>query len=183
MNVRSSVDDASLAVRIGSRLRSLRRAQGLTLAALSGLSGVSVSYLSAVEKGVNHPSLQTLAAVTEALGVRIPDVLVEEGQAHIRRGRIPEGAQAAVPVSHPLLQLHGWLLVGVPGDEGNCPVPLEDRDLFVYVVKGRIDLHIDGTTFPLGPGDALDAATPHEVTWTVSEQGVSAWTSCPARTV
>lgn len=182
MNQHVRVDDASLAVRIGARLRALRRERELTLAALSARCGVSVSYLSAVEKGINHPSLRTLAAVTEALGVRIPDVLVEEGGVHVRHGRVPDGRRAVVPVSHSLLQLEGCLVVAAPGDTGRCPVALPGRDLFVYVVSGRVELDVDGRRVVLGPGDALDAAVPTDVGWTAFDLGTAVWTSCPART-
>ncbi len=44
---RRVVDEAT----IGARLRILRRWRGMTLAELSGLAGVSLSYLSMVERG------------------------------------------------------------------------------------------------------------------------------------
>lgn len=182
MNERVVVDESSLATRIGARLRVLRKDRGLTLAELSARCGVSVSYLSAVEKGVNHPSLQTLAAVTEALGVRIPDVLVDEGQVHVRHGCVPNGPSAVVPVSHPLLQLDGCLVVSTPGEVGVCPVSLRDRDLFVFVVAGRVELRVDGRSVVLERGDALDAAVPGEVGWTCTEPSTALWASCPART-
>ena len=181
MTGRPLLDDRSLAVRVGRRLRQLRQDRGLTLAALSNQSGVSVSYLSAVENGVNHPSLQTLVAITDALGVRIPAVLAEEGQPHVQRGRIPRNTPASVEVSHPLLQLRSRLLVTASGDSGTCPVPVESRDLFVYVIKGRVQVRVDGATYVLGEGDALDATNPGEVSWTTVEHCTTSWTSCPTR--
>jgi transcriptional regulator with XRE-family HTH domain len=175
------MDEDSLAVRIGARLRLLRRRQKLTLAALSQACGVSVSYLSAVEKGVNHPSLQTLAAVTEALGVTIPEVLAQEGQATVTRARLPEHAPGSVTISHPLLSLRACAVSATAGEHGACPVDLEERNLFLYVVTGSIVVHIDGEEFALGPGDALDATLPGEVSWTSHDSSTVTWTSCPSR--
>lgn len=180
MSGRPVVDDTSLAVRVGRQLRRLRQERQLTLAALSARSGVSVSYLSAVETGVNHPSLQTLAAITEALGVRIPDVLAEERQAHVLRARIPD-QPAVVTVSHPSLQLRSVLLVADAGDHGSCPVPLQDRDLFVYVVEGCVEVDVAGDHHTLAAGDALDATGPADVSWRATQRCVTSWTSCPTR--
>ena len=179
--VNDTSDDTSLAVRVGQRLRQLRQDRGLTLAALSSQSGVSVSYLSAVENGVNHPSLQTLAAITDALGVRIPAVLAEEGQPHVHRSRVPGQAPANVEVSHPLLQLRSRLVVATPGDSGGCPVPMKARDVFVYVIKGQVRLQVGGDTYTLGEGDAMDATNPGAVSWTAIGHCTALWTSCPTR--
>src|SRR5262249_6889935 len=122
------VEESSLAARIGARLRGLRQANNLTLAKLAEQSGVSVSYLSAVEKGTNLPSLPTLARITEALGASIPSVLAEEGQTHTQLGRVPDDLPAAIDVSHPLLQLQIKLMRADAADPGDAPVSTADRD-------------------------------------------------------
>lgn len=175
------MDADSLAVRVGAQLRRLRGERGMTLASLSKACGVSVSYLSAVEKGVNHPSLQTLAAMTEALGVTIPEVLAQEGQATITRARLPERAPAVVEISHPLLTLRACVVAAEAGERGACPVDLDARDLFLYVVSGSIVVRVDGENFALGPGDALDAVTPADVSWVSSGRSMVTWTSCLSR--
>ena len=96
--------DTSLARRIGVRLRRLRKEQKLTLAVLAQRADVSLSYLSAVENGVNLPSLPVLARLTEALNVSIPAVLVDEGCPFAVIGDVP-AAVGSSSVSHPQLQL------------------------------------------------------------------------------
>lgn len=175
------IDEKSLAVRVGGRLRQLRQNRGLTLAALSRACGVSVSYLSAVEKGINHPSLRTLAAVTEALGVSIPAVLTHEGQETIHRSLVPEAAPGTAEISHPLLSLRGRIVSALPDDHGACPVDLDDRNLFLYVVEGTIAVLVDGEEYTLGTGDALDATEPVEVSWRSLVASKVTWVSCPSR--
>jgi transcriptional regulator with XRE-family HTH domain len=175
------VDEGSLAARIGARLRGLRQARGLTLARLAEHSGVSVSYLSAVEKGVNLPSLKMLATVTEALGVSIPTVLADEGQTHVKVGHIPEQPSTAVDTSHPLLQLRTTILHARAGDRGESPVPIDDRDLFVFVQHGRISLSVAEVEYLLGEGDALDAKNPGKVSWRADDRCVVVWAACPSR--
>lgn len=56
---------------LGSDIRAMRKARGLTLAGLAEASGRSVGFLSQVERGRKSPSVGTLQAIAEALGVGI----------------------------------------------------------------------------------------------------------------
>lgn len=53
----------------GAEVRQLRKARQLTLAALADESGISVSHLSAIERGSVNASLNKVARLAEALGV------------------------------------------------------------------------------------------------------------------
>jgi len=173
----NTTTDASLAVRIGERLRALRKERALTLAVLAQQAGISVSYLSAVEKGVNLPSLQVLAALTEALGVSIPSVLADEGSPHVRVSRIP--AEPGVQkVSHPLLQLENAVVRAAADDSGDCPLRLAGRDVFVYLISGELELTVDGVAYRLGPGDAIDVRRAQRIGWLARSAGVSVWSGC-----
>lgn len=55
----------------GGRIRELRRKGDLTLQQLADQAGISVGFLSQVERGKATPSLGTLAAIADALGVEI----------------------------------------------------------------------------------------------------------------
>ncbi len=59
----------------GGRIRELRRKAGLTLQTLADQAGISVGFLSQVERDKATPSLGTLASLASALGVEI-DVFV-----------------------------------------------------------------------------------------------------------
>lgn len=174
------IDDASLAQRIGARLRALRSTRKFTLSELSKQSGVSVSYLSAVEKGVNLPSLQTLARLTEALGVSIPSVLADEGSPQVTLGRVPDSA-SVVSVSHPLLQLDISIARLESGNSGATPVSFDGKDVFVYVVSGEVEIMVDGESYLLVQGDAMDARLPVDLSWTAGTDAVLIWSTCPTR--
>lgn len=62
--------------RLGKFLREQRQARGLTLRALSDLSGLSVAAIRALEAGDVNPSLGTVLAVVDVLGVDL-DQMVE----------------------------------------------------------------------------------------------------------
>ena len=61
-------------VAVGSVLREWRTAQGLRLSDVAERAGVSVQYLSEVERGRKEPSSDVLGAVTEALGSSLSEL-------------------------------------------------------------------------------------------------------------
>ncbi len=60
---------------LGARLRELRKKKGLKLVALANKSGVSLAYVSEVERGRKLPSLEILDRLAGALGLSVLDVL------------------------------------------------------------------------------------------------------------
>ena len=72
---RSQVDP--LAASIGARVRTLRQANGLTLAKLAAESGLaSKGHLSDLEHGRLVPTVGTLQALASKLGVELLDLLI-----------------------------------------------------------------------------------------------------------
>jgi len=69
-------DSGSTGTEFGSRLRQARRAQGLTLREVANASGISVTYLSDLERGaLKNPTLDTLTAVVGALNISVNELL------------------------------------------------------------------------------------------------------------
>ncbi|MFD7293653.1 helix-turn-helix domain-containing protein [Streptomyces sp. NPDC059897] len=60
---------------VGGVLRRRRRAQGRTLQDVADVAGISMPYLSEIERGRKEPSSEMLAAVAGALGLGLVDVL------------------------------------------------------------------------------------------------------------
>jgi transcriptional regulator with XRE-family HTH domain len=71
---------------IGMALRRARQRQGRTLREVAASAGVSVAYLSELERGRKEASSEILAAVCRALGWQISDLL-DDVQAELARGR------------------------------------------------------------------------------------------------
>ncbi|WP_300402779.1 helix-turn-helix transcriptional regulator [Nocardioides sp.] len=59
---------------LGRELRQVRQDQARTLAEVAQRAGVSVQYLSEVERGLKEPSSEIVGAVTGALGLRLVDL-------------------------------------------------------------------------------------------------------------
>jgi transcriptional regulator with XRE-family HTH domain len=64
---------------LGDVLRRTRREQGRTLADVARAAKVSMPYLSEVERGRKEASSEILAAICDALGIELSDLLVEVG--------------------------------------------------------------------------------------------------------
>jgi transcriptional regulator with XRE-family HTH domain len=65
----------SITDRLAERLRAARKARGLSLDAVAGLSGVSRSMVSQIERGESSPTVATLWNLTQALGVDFAGLL------------------------------------------------------------------------------------------------------------
>jgi transcriptional regulator with XRE-family HTH domain len=65
---------------LGDVLRRKRLEQRRTLADVAGQARISMPYLSEVERGLKEASSEVLAAVCDALMVRLSDVLTEVGR-------------------------------------------------------------------------------------------------------
>jgi transcriptional regulator with XRE-family HTH domain len=63
---------------LGARLRQLRHARRLTQEQLAERAGLSYKFVGEVERGLGNPTLTTLAALSEALGVGLVDLLALE---------------------------------------------------------------------------------------------------------
>jgi ribosome-binding protein aMBF1 (putative translation factor) len=66
--------------KIGSRIREIREAQGLTIAGLAKKLGTSGSSLGQIENGWRVPSAKALDKVAKAL--KVPQILLVAGPAH-----------------------------------------------------------------------------------------------------
>ncbi|WP_419849980.1 helix-turn-helix domain-containing protein [Candidatus Poriferisocius sp.] len=77
-------EDATADIKsLGARLRARRMALGLTLAQVAEDSGLSLPYVSNLERGHGNPTLDALRAISGALQQSLSDILGDE---------IPEGS-------------------------------------------------------------------------------------------
>lgn len=64
-----------MSVVVGARVRAERQAGGLSLAALAAAAGIGKGSLSEIENGARNPTLGTLYAVADALGLPLATLL------------------------------------------------------------------------------------------------------------
>lgn len=70
---------------VGRELRAERHRQQRTLADVAGTAGVSVQYLSEIERGRKEPSSEVLGAVHAALGLQLVDLTARATRSLVSR--------------------------------------------------------------------------------------------------
>jgi transcriptional regulator with XRE-family HTH domain len=84
---------------IGAVLRRVRQHQGRTLRDVAEAAGVSLPYLSEVERGTKEASSEVLAAICRALGLPMPDLLDEVRRELLRDLPTPRATTTPAPRS------------------------------------------------------------------------------------
>jgi len=155
---------------VGAQIRRRRRDRNLTLAQVAEATGLNVGYLSQVENDKASPSLETLAALADALDVPIAWFLLEQSLAPrvVRaadrpRRRMSRGEGA-------MTQVDGGIARDVAIFEGVMPpghrtgFHAHPGDEHHVILSGRVRITQGETVVEAGPGDyvLLDGTLPHD---------------------
>ncbi|MCC5969230.1 MAG: helix-turn-helix transcriptional regulator [Pararhodobacter sp.] len=154
----------------GGRIRELRRKGGLTLQALADDAGISVGFLSQVERNKATPSLGTLASLATALGVEINWFIAtpQPADAVTRAGERARFSLADSSLAYERLdtRLPGGtlssLIIHIP--EGYASeVTRHTGEEMIFVLEGRIRQTLGDAVILLNPGDSFHfmGDTPH----------------------
>lgn len=166
MGAEAEAEAAERASGVGRDIRALRKARGLTLAALAGRVGRSVGWLSQVERDLTEPAISDLRRLAAALGQPLSLFFGPGREAEADRGRVVRAtARRALGSAEeglreellsPDLSGSFEILRSVfePGAELRDPAerPTEEAG---YLIAGHLDLWIGGRRFRLAPGDAF----------------------------
>jgi transcriptional regulator with XRE-family HTH domain len=175
-------------VRIGARLRAARLAQRMTIEAVAAASGLTKGFVSRLERDAASPSVASLVAVCEVIGLRVGDLFDPPTTAVVRSGQgrpISFGATKAVErLLTPGTQQQLEVIHTVMEPSGHGGAELYSLDCaveFVYVVEGSLELVLETETETLSGGDAMtfpgrlphtwrnaSASEPCEVLWVLS---------------
>lgn len=165
---------------VAPQLRDLRRRSGLTLEAAAARARLSPAHLSRLETGRRQPSLPLLLGLARTYGTTVSELLGEtsavadpivraggpgareaDGWTYWQAGGSGRGMQA--------LRVHVPPPDSVRGDpqergQGDL-VRVHPGEEWLYVLKGRLRLHLAEAEYLLEPGDSahFDSLTPHRI--------------------
>lgn len=152
----------SAPVQLAHRLRELRISRRLTLRQVAEQSGLSVSFVSSLERSLTGVSLATLRRLTAAYGTTVAELVRDPGLAAGRLVRCGarRSAEAGAGIRIEELadapsQLESQLFVLQPGasSEGYYAHPGEE---FMYLLSGALAVWLgEDESYELHPGDAL----------------------------
>ena len=162
-------------MKVGSKIRKLRKEKNMTLEELSKKSGVALATLSRIENNKMNGTMHSHLSICKAMKVSITELYQELEN----EGKTVEPVQNENRTEH---MLHSEkysfeLLVtkatekkilplllrldagGSTQEENNSP----SIEKFIYVISGTIQANIGETTYTLNPGDSLyfDASLTH----------------------
>ena len=153
---------------VGPRLRTLRRQREITLADLSGRTGVSVSTLSRLESGDRKPTLELLLPLARAYGVTL-DELVDApptGDPRVHLRPVKQHGMTMIPLTQRAGGVQAYkLVIPVGGRRGHLQGDLQTHEGYewIYVLNGRLRLRLGDQDLTLSPGEAaeFDTRVPH----------------------
>jgi len=168
---------------LGSDIRGLRKANGLTLAELAEMTGRSVGFLSQVERGLKKPSVGTLQSIGDALGMGIGWFMQgaddaddpEERSVIVRRHQRRRLSYTGLSstdylgmqdwlVSPDLNANHGLVVTTYqPGASTGDDLNGHEGEESGMVLTGTVVLELGRKRYTLEPGDAFhfDSTIPH----------------------
>lgn len=155
---------------VGAQIRRRRRDRDLTLAGVAELTGLNIGYLSQVENDKASPSLETLAALADALDVPIAWFLLEQSVAPrvVRAADRPRRRMSRD--SGAMTQVDGGVARDLAIFEGTMPpghrtgFHAHPGDEHHIVLEGRVRITQGDSVVEAGPGDyvLLDGTLPHD---------------------
>lgn len=150
---------------VGQRVRRLRENCRLSVRELAAKVGVSASFIYQLEQGKVSPSFSTLKAISQTLGanmsVLVGDALPEEWEV-VRQNRRKRYVTSNPHFRAELLTFMGprnkrmqpVVFSLEPGAEQEGFIYAHDREDFVFVHQGRLEVFLDNRSYVLEAGDA-----------------------------
>lgn len=171
--------------KLGALIRKRRKQLELTLQALCDDAGLSVGYLSQVERGHATPSLGTLAQIARGLDVELEYFIAKPKPASAlsRAGARPQFSldgssivYESIGADFPGAELSSYILHVPPGYASETVS--HDGEEIIFLLDGQITQKLDGQSFILQSGDSLhySGATPHAWSNTSSTTVRILWT-------
>ena len=134
---------------LAEKLHAARRRRGLSLREASSLAGLSVSHLSAIERGTRNISLAGLQRLAVALGISVSDLfgsssgsgrLVHAGRRPVLDTGDPRVRVESLAVGAQLLEPHLYVVQPGGGSEGSYQ---HDGEEMVYVLQGEVEFWLN----------------------------------------
>jgi transcriptional regulator with XRE-family HTH domain len=151
---------------IGRRIKDLRTRRGLTLEELAEKSGCTPGFISQLERNQAAPSVVTLYAIAQVLGVKVTDFFpdVTNPAKVVRREERStfkiEGSAigySLLTTKFPHAALQAFVLTYAPSDQA---LPTDEYrahlgEEFIYILDGELRIWIGEVSYDLSTGDSV----------------------------
>jgi transcriptional regulator with XRE-family HTH domain len=161
---------------IAHRLRELRDAAGLSLAALAERSGVSKSNISLIERGESSATATVLDKLSAALGVTVASLFEQPADAPSPLSRFadqpvwtdPGSGYVRRNLSPPVYSPIQLVEVSFPaGQRVAYETSVRDVDVHqqVWIIEGRMEVTVGESQWTLDAGDCLAMRLDRPIAW------------------
>jgi DNA-binding transcriptional MerR regulator/mannose-6-phosphate isomerase-like protein (cupin superfamily) len=161
-------DASSGTASIGPRLRRLRAKRGVSLAEVAAAAGISIGFLSALERSQMSASVGTLRRLARYYRTNILDFF-DATELNTRLVRPPKRKvlEAGPGVRMELLAWGNKVmephLFRIAAQAGSGESYAHEGEEFLFVLRGELQIALDGEEYHLKRGDSFyfESATPH----------------------
>jgi transcriptional regulator with XRE-family HTH domain len=164
---------------VGTRVRALRQSKKLTLRDVAEQTGVSVSMLSMLERGVSTASVATLVAVASAFDVHMHELFflnAADGDSPVTRlneqtnHQMGRGATQRIAQHDSTAGVELTVNTYEPGGTSETMTTRHDRREFGVLISGRLTIESGAESHILDPGDVF-VVSPDRSTRIASSSG------------
>jgi len=164
---------------IGKRIRKLREERGLSLEALSSLTGFEVGFLSSLEKNEAQPQLGTVIKLSKALdsafgrlvsgvGNKLYAITRKDERRTVSRSTSQTGKKQVYiykSLAQDVKGRHMESLIVQLEEVSEKEISVHEGEEFIFVLDGMVILEIGEESFELEPGDSAYylSTTPHHL--------------------
>ena len=155
-------DTEAMRISLGEALRERRNELKLNMQSVADGAGLSVGFISQVERGLAAPSLGSLASIASVLDLRLSQLLeqprpgTETTRQDVRQPYGVPGAELTyerISTKFEGSKLHSVIMHESPGRRGE-PISHEGEEMF-FMLSGEITVEIDGRVEILRQGDSI----------------------------
>lgn len=183
------VEPSNAPVAIGSRIRSARQAQRMTIEQVAESTGLTKGFLSRVERDLTSPSVASLVTLCQVLSISIGDLFTVPETHLTRLSEAPkislggEGINERLMTARSERRLQMIRAVVEPHGRGEPELYSVDCEVeTLHVVAGRFELIFSNSRYEMSAGDTITFPGREPHTWVnpSGEEAIVLWTLVPA---
>jgi len=149
---------------IGLTIKDIRKSRGYSLAKLSDLTGLSVGYLSNVERNKNSPTVSSLRKIVDALDITVPDLFNNDcsKRKHLKKSERKEiirskkeGIKYELLTTDICKEMEPLLLTVKPGASSGEEQHQHEGEEFGFIIQGELTYYVGDDKYHLQAGDSI----------------------------
>lgn len=169
--------------KIGALLKKIRKQHNITLQDLSIKSGLSVAYLSLLERGLNSPTIENLNKICRCLEITLTDLLsnLDSEKLLVKKDEMKIIFDDKKGVYYKATTEGNRHLKGTAMFVTDSHLHIAEShiaDELGYIVQGVLEMTLEGVIYILHPGDSMyiPANKKHSFKKLSTEDSISIWT-------